>query len=324
MKIDILFQVDDNSNDFFSAFFSSKFFKTTTNATYYFYVKEGVSLDFLKFLPTKLHYEIRKTQKDFNINDAFLDYLKQNSSCDVLLLGDTKVANLGKLFEKCLEKNKDGANIVHIKKKKEKITGFFATIKEKFVNFFLSLYTNKKDKFNIPTLGLLDKNILDVLRVLPHKACFLKNTNDFYGYNGRTIYIPDNTKCYKENFCTVTQSLKTIFVFLGVNLLSVAGIVLSAVFSKIILLTLSIFLTLGSLAGIVLLIPKHFLDVRSKSQGATFESVNIQKDKEAPQSKVNSKQNKKKEALTNSKSKTVKKPSKKNIGSKNKAVKKSN
>ncbi len=322
MKIDILFQVDNNSNDFFSAFFSSKFFKTTTNATYYFYVKEGVSLDFLK--DVSFRYSIRKSKNDFNINDAFLDYLKQNSSCDVLLLGDTKVANLGKLFEKCLEKNKDGANIVHIKKKKEKITGFFATIKEKFVNFFLSLYTNKKDKFNIPTLGLLDKNILDILRVLPHKACFLKNTNDFYGYNGRTIYIPDSTKCYKENFRTVTQSLKTIFVFLGVNLLSVAGIVLSAVFSKIILLTLSIFLTLGSLAGIVLLIPKHFLDVRTKKLGATFESISIQKDKEVPQSKVNSKQNKKKENLTNSKSKTVKKPSKKNIGSKNKAVKKSN
>lgn len=324
MKIDILFQVDNNSNDFFNAFFSSNFFKTTTNATYYFYVKEGVMLDFLKDVPFK--YKVRKSKDIFNINDAFLDYLKQNSSCDVLLLGDTKVANLGKLFEKCLEKNKEGANIVHIKERKKKLKGFFATIIEKFVNFFLSLYTNKKDKFNIPTLGLLDKNILDILRVLPHKACFLKNTNDFYGYNGRTIYIPDSTKCYKENFRTVTQSLKTIFVFLGVNLLSVAGVVLSAVFSKIILLTLSIFLTLGSLAGIVLLIPKHFLDVRTKKLGATFESVSIQKNKEAPKSKskVTSKTNEKNKTLINSKSKTVKKPSKKNIGSKNKVVKESN
>lgn len=288
MKIDILFPVFENSNDFFNTFFSSNFAKTT-NATYFFYVKEGTSLDFLKGVSFK--YSIRKTKSPFNINDAFLDYLKQNSSCDVLLLGDTKVTNLGKLFEKCLERNKEGANIVHIKKRKEKLKGFFATIKEKFVNFFLSLYTNKKDKFNIPTLGLIDKNILDILKTLPHKACFLKNTNDFYGYNGRTIYIPDSTKCYKENFHTVTKSLKTIFVFLGVSLLSVAGIVLSAIFSKIILLTLSIFMMLGSLAGIILLIPKYFLDVRSKSQGATFESVNIQKDKEAPKSKskVNSK-----------------------------------
>ncbi len=284
MKIDILFPVFENSNDFFSTYFSSNFAKTT-NATYYFYVKEGATLDFLKKVPTTSSYEIRKAQKNFNINDAFLDYLSLNSSCDILLLGDTKVSNLGKLFEKCIEKNKDGANIVHIKKRYGKFKGFFANLKEKFINLFLSIYTGKKDKFNVPTLGLIDKNLLDILRTLPHKACFLKNTNDFYGYDGRTIFVQDSIKPYKESFRTMTSSLKTIFVFLGLNLISIAGVVLGAVFSKRLLMSLSIFAVLGSLAGITLLIPKHFLDIRTKKQGATFETVTLEKKKEVTQRK---------------------------------------
>lgn len=278
MKIDLLFPIFEDATDFFNKFFATKFDKDD-ELTYFFYVKKGSNLDFLKAFPKKQKYVIRETESAFNFNDAFLDYLEQDTSCDVLLLGDTKVGNLGKLFSKCLEKARDGAHLVYIKYAKGKFRRFFSLLKEKFLNLFISLFTGKRDKFNIPTLGLIDDKILSILKTLPKKACFLKNTNMFYGYEGRTIFIADKTPYHKESFWRITPSLKMAFCSLGLNLFSIVGIVLGAIFSKLILLGCSLFLCLASLSGVVLFGVKHLIDIRSKGLKATFSNKKTKKSK---------------------------------------------
>ncbi len=279
MKIDLLFPIFEDATDFFKKFFATKFCKKDDELTYFFYIKKGTNLDFIKTLPKGQKYVIRETTDNFNLNDAFLDYLSQDTSCDALLLGDTKVGNLGKLFSKCIEKANDGAHLVHIRYAKGKFRRFFSTLKEKFLNLFISIFTGKKDKFNIPTLGLIDDKILSILKTLPRKACFLKNTNMFYGYEGRTIFIARSTPYHKENFWRKTPCLKMSFGCLGLNLLSIAGIVLGTVFSKIILLVCSLFLCLASLAGVVLFGVKHLIDIRSKGLNATFSNKKAKKSK---------------------------------------------
>ena len=270
MNIDLLFPIFEQNDDFFKKLFNSKFYNQNDKLTYYFYCNENISLDFLKEFPKEQKFVIRQTKDKFNINDVFLDYLKLDSSCDVLLLGDTKVAGLNKLFKKCLEKANEGVNIVHIKPKKNKFKQFFLNITEKVLNFFISIFTNKKDKFNILSLGLIDNKILSVLKTLPHKACLLKNTNMFYGYSGRTLFIDEKTSHYKEKFWQKTKSSKIVIPSFCINLLSILGIIFGAIYSKIYLLSISTFLLLTTLSCVVLFGAKHIIDIRTKPLGATF------------------------------------------------------
>lgn len=270
MKIDLLFPIFEQSDKFFKDFFASNFCKKGYSLTYYFYCKEGTSLDFIEDIPQGQKYVIRQTKDKFNVNDAFSDYLKLGTTCDVLLLGDSKVPNLNKLFEKCLERKNEGASIVHIKCRKGKFKRFFSNLKEKFLNLFISIFTNKKDKFNIISLGLIDKNILDIMKTLPRKACYLKNTNMFYGYEGRTIYIPEKTPHQKDKFWSKTKSLKVFLSSFIINLLSIVGVVFGAIFSNIPLLFVSIVLTLVSLSSGLLFYAKHIIEIRSSCLGATF------------------------------------------------------
>ncbi len=269
MKISCLFPIfiTDDAEKYFEKFLSSKFFNENKTMKIIVFVtkfdeKNKTSLENL----SKQHknFKLEIIQDNFNYNDAFLKATKVFDG-DVLLLGDTKIDNIDLIFTKCLEKYRQGANIVFVKKKYGKFRQFFMNFLQSFYNFFIKILSNKRDRFNVISLGLYDKNVLDVFRELPDKCCFLKNTKDLFGFSSRTIYIDSKIQTLKQNFGKPTPSL-------------ISGIVTLSLFTCVIILTiilnstmrasatLNIFAIFGSLFFLVLsmiFFPKHFCDIRN-------------------------------------------------------------
>ena len=128
-------------------------------------------------------------------------------------------------------------------------------------------YIYKEEKLNIISLGLIDKNLLQVFAVLPRKSCFLKNTKDFYGFEGRSIFVDSKTKTYKPNYKQKTSSLIMFFTFviLFVGLVALL-VLLNTVASNVVpaVNILLVFLCLSSLVVANIMLPKHFFEVRNQ------------------------------------------------------------
>lgn len=260
--------------------------------------------------------------KDFTYNDAF--YFSVNFfDAEVVLFADVKIKKLDVVFSKSLEKYNKGANIVHFVKKPSKFKGFFVKIFHYLYNMMIKIFTGKKDRLNIISLGLIDKDVIDLLKELPSKCCFLKNTKDLYGFQSRSIYIDDKTKTYKLKFAKLTTFLKTAIWFLGIS----AGLIVIQILLNIFIKTsLDVYNIVNVLVVTVLILsslivlPKHFFDVRNRENRYANIIVTEFK-KQEPKVKKENKVVKTKESKTKEKSVKAKNtPVKKTASKKQKTV----
>lgn len=270
MNIDCFFPVykKDDIKKYLTNFKASQFFKNNSNINLIF-VCETSDENNLKILKQEIKANKKSVlltlNKTFTYNDAFkyaIDYF----NADVVMLGDTSVGKIDLVFEKCLDKYKKNASVVHIVKKQTKFKKFFQTIIHSIYNFFIKVFTDKTDRLNVISLGLIDKNVLDVLKTLPNKCCFLKNTKNLLGFETRTIYIPPKTETYKLNFKIKTSSLVTAIVSGVLNIAFIIMLIMlncfvpngraiyNIIVALFIIFSLSIFTTT---------LPKHFFDIRN-------------------------------------------------------------
>lgn len=273
MKIGCIFPIFKNINvkSFFDKFLKSSFFSEHKDLTIITYIEESNTkeLSNLKLLAQNNPcFQVFTTNTSFSYNDAFFNFLKSKTSFDLLLLGDVNIPNIDLIFNKCLEKHNLGANIVFVQKKKKGFKNFISKTNKTLYNFFVKLYTSNEDECNISSLGLIDKDLLDVLKELPNKSCFLKNTNSFKGFKSKTIYIEDNIKTYKENFKVMTPALITTIIFSCIFLATLITLILGNIFfsnNKDLLNIITILILLICLIIICLIFPKHFFDIRNTS-----------------------------------------------------------
>lgn len=269
MKINYLFPVfkNNNCNEFLEKFLNSRFFNTYKDYKIIFCCSK-LNNSNLKYLKNKCK-ENKKIKllifdKDFTYNDAF-DEATKIFDGDVVLLGDLEIEKIDVVFEKCLEKHKNGANVVHVVKKHKGFKGFIANFLGRAYNFFIKIFTNKRDRLNIISLGLIDKNLIELFKVLPKKRCFLKNTKNLLGFESRTVYVSSSTKTYNLNFKKMSGSLKTVLISAGCCALALLLIILLnallSVFAFVNIVLIGIILI--SLILISLFLPKHIFDVRN-------------------------------------------------------------
>ena len=282
MRVNYLFPVfkDDNVKGVLEDFLKSDFFKKYEDYKFVFCCNKD-DKENLKYLKNKSKlnkkYKIIVFDKSFSYNDAFDESITFLDG-DIVLLGDFKIQKIDVVFERCLEKYKKGASIVHVVKKREGFKGFFVNLVQSCYNFFIKIFTNKKDRLNITSLGLLNKDVVDLLKVLPKKRCFLKNTKDLMGFESRTIYVSSKTLTYKPNFKTKTGSLITSLVSAGVFGVTLICLVLLNCFLVLPTFVNIIFIILAfvCLVLVCMLLPKHFFDIRNfKTKNISYEIKEI-------------------------------------------------
>ncbi len=270
MKINYFFPVflGDKIDTCLKNFKSSTFFKKYSNYNF-IYVCDIADVENKKVLET----EVKKNKKDklilldkcFTYNDAFYNAISYFDG-DVLLLGDTKINRIDLVFEKCMQKYEKNINVVHVIKKQTKFKGFILNTLKAIYNFFINIFTGKKDRMNLVSLGLIDKSILELLKVLPNKCCFLKNTKDLLGFETRTIYIPQDTKTYKLNYKKKTGALLSFIISSIVMFSLIITLILLNIFIKQDILVynlLGILFIAFCISISVTTLPKHFFDIRN-------------------------------------------------------------
>jgi len=273
MKVTYLFPIfkNDDAKTFFKSFLSSSFFLSQKDAQLLIYVEKSdeKNLKALKTFQKKHSYiELFIENTSFDYNKIFNKAIK-NVKGEVLLLGDLKVPNITTLFANCLKKYKSGANIVFIKKEHNPFKTFFLNILQNYYNFFIKIFTGKRDKINIISLGLYDKNVLEVFKSLPNKNSFLKNTEELIGFKSKTIFIEDKVPTYKTKFSQFSNSLKMVSAYSFSFLLFLACMItINTLFEDAsILLNMFVVLVMVSLLiTIVLIVPKHFYSIRNEIQ----------------------------------------------------------
>lgn len=268
MKLSYLVPIYDTKSitPFIKGIVDSDFFAKNECAEMILCLKKDDKLDdeALKIL-SNINVVMLKADKDFSFNDAFYASIEHVSG-DALLLVDTHLKNTPALITKCLKKHENGARIVFVKKKREKTKGFFYNIFEKVYNLFISIYTGKRDKGNIISMGLIDKYVVDLLKSIPHRRCALKNTDNLYKVKTSTIYVNPNMPCEKTNIKVKTSSKTATIVsgIAGVALIALAIII--NIFTHLFLLnTITIFVAILCIITSLLALPKHIYDCRNKN-----------------------------------------------------------
>lgn len=270
MDISYLFPIfeNDDAKKFFEKFLGSKFFCEQKNVQILTYVIKNDEKNLTALLELSKQNKIFKViveENKFTYNDIFKKAMTLIKG-EILLLGDAKINNLSFIFSKCVEKYLNGANVVLVKKKYSGFKKFLMNISQSFYNFFIKIFTGKKDRLNIISLGLYDKNVLDVFQTLPDKCCFLKNTKDLFGFSSKTIYIDSNVETYKLNFAKKTFSLLSAIISLSLFIILLITAILLNIFIQDFPVEINIFAIFGFLILFLmtsLLFPKHFYDVRN-------------------------------------------------------------
>ena len=290
MRINYFFPIfkNDDAKACIERFFKTENFKKHKDYKMVFccHEQDKTNLKYLKEIKNK-NVEVLALNEQFSYNDAFNNAIEHFDG-DVVLLGDCKIEKIDVVFEKCLEKNKQGASVVHVVKRYRGFKSFLYGLFHPIYNFFVKIFTNKKDRLNAVSLGLIDKDVIDVLKTLPKKRCFLKNTKDLLGFDTRTIYIDGRTTLYALNYKEKTASLTTAKIATGVNVISLLLIILLNCFLK---LPIAINIVLGvmlfsSIVVIALFLPKHFFDVRNFPSKKVFKVKEIKGDKKDDRWKV--------------------------------------
>lgn len=269
MTIDYFFPIfkEDNAKVCLENFKKTEFYKNNKSARFIFVCNKNDENNF-KYLSSVVGKENKLLLFDnnFTYNDAFF-YAINYFQSDIVLLADCKIARLDILFNKCLEKYKKKASVVHIIKRTKGLKGFFIRTFQKFYNIMINMFTGKRDRCNVISLGLIDKHVIDVLKVLPSKCCYLKNTKDLHGFESRSIYIDGKTKTYKLNYKKSTPCLQMVYGFLGV---STGLIILLILLNSFIKTNISVYNIITITTVIVCMIstfivlPKHFFDIRNR------------------------------------------------------------
>lgn len=269
MKINYFFPFfkQDNAKECLENFKQTKFYNEhKLDSSFVFVCKKDDKKNF-NYLSTVVNAKDKLLiiENEFTYNDAFYYSLKY-FNCDILLLSDAKIKRIDIAFSKCLQKYEKGAKVVHFVKKATGFKGFFVKILHNLYNTMIKIFTGKKDRLNIISLGLIDANVLDLLKELPRKCCFLKNTKQLYGFETRSIYVDNNIKTYKPKYSKITEFLKMSYWFLGISIGLVGLLILLNCFIKT---NLTVYNIVGVLTIVVLVLsalialPKHFFDIRN-------------------------------------------------------------
>jgi len=271
MDISYLFPIFENNDakTFFNKFLSSKFFLEHKNVQVLTFVAKDdeKNVKFLLKLSEKNKiFKVVVEEQKFSYNDAFKKAI-QISKGDILLLGDAKISNIDTLFSKCVEKYNSKADIVFVKKKYGKIKNFFYNALQCFYNFFIKIFTGKKDRFNIVSLGLYNKDVVELFRELPSKCCFLKNTKNLFGFCSKTIYIDSKIDTLRLNFTKKTNSLFVAIISLSLFIILLLLTIFLNIFLNEVSIVYNIFAIFGCFILFMmasLLFPKHFYDIRNE------------------------------------------------------------
>lgn len=321
MKIEYFFPVfkEDKIEEILLDFKKSKFFENNKDYEMFF-VCEKEDKENLNYLLT-LEKKEKKNKiiildKPFTYNDAFY-YALPKFKADIVLLGDTKISRNDIVFEKCLEKYLKKASVVHVIKKHRGFKGFWVNMARDVYNFFVKIFTGKRDRCNVISLGLIDKNIINLLQVLPYKSMFLKNTKDLHGFETRSIYIDPKTNTYKNNYKRKTGYLIATYVSAG----AFGALLISQILLNIFLTgslsaynIINVFLLFLSLISTSIVFPKHIFDIRNReNRKEKYQTKYISFEEEVK--KVEEKETKKTKVLKNKKTtakakNTTKKPKK--------------
>jgi len=270
MDISYLFPIFENNDakSFFKKFLASKFFCEQKNIQILTYVAKDDEKNVASLLELSKEHKIFKViieDNKFTYNSIFKKAMTLIKG-DILLLGDAKIKNIDLIFLKLLEKYKLGTNIVFVKKKYNGFKNFMINLFQNMYNFFIKIFTGKKDRFNIISLGLYDKNVIDVFQTLPDKCCFLKNTKNLFGFSSKTIYIDSKVETYKLNFTKKSFSLLSAIVSLSIFIILLLTTILLNIFIQSVAIEYNIFAIFGCLILLLmtgLLLPKHFYDIRN-------------------------------------------------------------
>lgn len=270
MLVNYFFPVfkQDDVKSYLKNFKSSAFFKKYSDYSFVFVCEDSDEKNI-----KEIKAEIKKHKQDklitlnkpFSYNDAFYYAIKQLTG-EVVLLGDTKVARIDVVFEKCMQKHEKNIDVVHIVKKRTKFKGFVFNLFHSVYNFFIRLFTDKLDRLNVVSLGLISKNVMAVLLELPNKCCFLKNTKNLLGFETRTVYIPPNTKIYEPNFKKRSVSLISSIVAGSLSFALIVTVILINCLIKTNTLAYNIvgtLLVVVCFSVIAILLSKHFFDIRN-------------------------------------------------------------
>lgn len=160
--------------------------------------------------------------KKVTVNDAVevaLPFIKG----EVLLVADSKI-DCCDIFEKMLEKHKEGYDIINSKKHTNAFSEFFKKSGRFMVNVFFKMYVDKQDFFANPTVQLLGKNVVDIMKEIPYRSGLLRNCNRLAGMKYSTIRIAEKTD--RNQYNVMTPSFICFLVALGVLGLGIVAIIL--------------------------------------------------------------------------------------------------
>lgn len=269
MKISYFFPIfkDDDAKTFFEKFLKGKFYNThpSSQIILVVYKDDLKNLDYLKALSKKhANMQVYVAQKRFSFNSAYKAVLEYIDG-DVLLLGDLKVPNIDPLFEKCIQKHEGGAKLVHIVKSYPKFKSFFKNIGKKIYNFFVRLFTSKTDACNITSLGLLDSSVVDILKTIPQKCIFLKNTKDHYMLPSSDVYVDYRVQSHEQSFRKTTFALKSAMTSaITFSLLLVFLVLFNTFVGEVLALNLvCILIEVALFIVFIMALPKHIFDCRN-------------------------------------------------------------
>lgn len=267
MKISYIMPIFNESNiKNLSIFFKSKFFaENDENEVIICSTKNMLKNKDVQKIKKEHNAKIVEMPENFTYNDAF-KIAVVNVSGDVLLLGDLKINNLDVVFGECLKKYDSGANYVHVKIRKSGFKGWCKKIVQNIYNFFTNIFTNKYDDCNITSLGLYDKNCIELFKALQNKGPFLKNTKNFIGQKKKTVYLKKEVDHYSPNYKQITPPLKAFFVSQIIVGICILALVLFSIFIK---KNLAVYIIVASLTLIlfvllsVIFYAKHIFNIRN-------------------------------------------------------------
>lgn len=269
MKICYFFPIfkDVNAKKFFEEFSKSEFYKTHTDRKIVFACEnsDNKNLSYLKTIP---NITLNVFEKKFSYNDAFKPCLKDFDG-DVLLLGDCALCGIDTVFEMCLEEHKNGADIVHLAKSFGKAKGLFANLWSNCSKLFSTLVANQKDSGNVLSLGLYSRDVVEIMQSLPEKSCLLKNSDSLVGFVSKTIFIDGSSETYSPDFHKKSSAIKSALVcniiFIVALALMITLDILFPVYQLAITLV-AVFFILVSLSVCLMMICKHFFDLRNTGE----------------------------------------------------------
>lgn len=242
----------------------------------------------------------------FTINNAIESALPFATG-EVVLVGDYKL-DCNQIFDRMLKEHEDGADIVTVHKKRNWFTKICFDIGTSITNFFTRMYTDKKDSFGVPSIQLLDRNVIDIALMLPKKSGLIRNADNLIGIEYATIELDKNDKPSCNNYKVKNATIISTIVGGSVSLASILAIIFSNVFAKVPLVC-NIILFLLVLCGVLVALfggTKHILDIRmGVGDYKLLAEYNTKVIAESPAKKIAKIQDKKVKVATKTASKIV-------------------